>query len=86
MKKITVYEANDGTVFETPEGAQAHDKLINLEKWYEEDPLYGRTDGSKVYWEDLLDWARDNRSRFTELSRAIEIEGRSSKKSVVEGK
>ena len=86
MKKITVYEADDGTVFETPEGAQAHEKLIRLEKWYEEAPLYGRMEGSKVYWEDLLEWARDNRARFIELSRAIEIEGRSRKKSFTEGK
>lgn len=48
MKKVTKFEADDGTVFDTEEAALAHDNLQALSEWYEAHKLYGMYEGCRI--------------------------------------
>ncbi len=67
MKKVTKYEANDGTVFDTEKAALAHDKLDELGEWYEENKLYGMSEGCRIEWDDFIEWCSDNKGKLKEI-------------------
>lgn len=59
MIKKDVWEASDGSWFATEEACENYEKWTELEKWYEENTLFG--DSSKVSFDDLVDWIRENK-------------------------
>ena len=67
MKKVEMYEANDGSIHYTEKEAKNRDKLLELEEWYEENKLFGRFDGCKIEWEDLIEWISENKEIVQEL-------------------
>lgn len=67
MRKITAYEADDGTVFRSRGEAEAHDALHRFEEWYEDNYLVTtRPDGT-----ELLRFVADNWARIKEAVEAV---------------
>jgi hypothetical protein len=67
MKKVTKFEANDGTVFDTEESALAHEKLDDLGEWYEYNKLYGRAEGCRIDWDGFLEWCQHHKEKLKEI-------------------
>lgn len=67
MKKVTKFEADDGSVFDNEKEAAAHDKLLRLSEWYEGHKLYGCQDGCRIEWDDFLDWCSENKAKLKEI-------------------
>lgn len=67
MKKVTKYEAKDGTIFDTEAVALAHDKLDALGEWYEDNKLYGMSEGSRIDWDDFLEWVQQHKDKLKEI-------------------
>lgn len=71
MKKVTKYEANDGTICDTEDQALARDDLIDLEQWYEDNKLYGGPVGCRIDWDDLLEWLQENKAKVIKILAAL---------------
>jgi hypothetical protein len=56
MKKVEKYETEDGRVFDTAREASQYESLLALESWYEDNKLYGSSDGCRIDWENFRDW------------------------------
>ncbi len=66
MKKVTKYEASDGTVFDTETEAINHEKLIELEEWYETNGLLGIR-GEDTDWGEFLEWCCTHKKKVKEV-------------------
>lgn len=67
MKKVTKFESNDGTIFDTEKAALEHDKLTTLAEWYEENKIYGMYEGCRIEWSDFIEWCGDNKGKLKEI-------------------
>jgi len=67
MKKVIKYEATDGTIFDYEHKAKAHEELILMAEWYENNKLYGNIAGCRIEWEDLFEWLQDNKSTIIKI-------------------
>ena len=67
MKKVTKFEANDGTIFDTEKAALAHDRLNDLGEWYDDHKLYGMYEGCRIEWEDFLEWCQQHKEKIKEI-------------------
>lgn len=68
MKKVTVYQAIDGSVHETEEQCCNHEQKVNLESWYEAgNELLGSYMGSRVYYDELVEWLVRNEDVVKEI-------------------
>jgi len=70
MKKVTKFEANDGSLHDTKESAEKRNSLNDLKSWYEENKLYGKSIGCKIEWEDLIEWLFENEEEVQEILKA----------------
>ena len=68
MKPVTKYEANNGTVCDTPEEADYLDKMDAFGEWYEKRKLYGE---GLVHWDDLLEWLQRHKEKVKEILEAL---------------
>lgn len=71
MRKVLKYEADDGTPCDTEEQALARDELLKLEKWYEDNKLYGGILGCRIEWEDLVEWLQENKAEVIKILAAL---------------
>ena len=71
MKEVKKYEANDGKIFDLIEEAIAHDNLLEMDKWYEENKLYGNFEGCKIEWETFLEWAKENKIQLKKIIKVL---------------
>jgi len=62
MEKISVYKTNDGKTFEKEKDAINHENFIKVQKWYDQNKLYGNYAGSYVDFKDLIEWIQENPS------------------------
>ena len=76
MKKVTKFEADDGSVFDTDAQALAHDELCLLEQWYEDNKLYCGPAGCRIDWDDLLEWFKDNKSWQKQFKMMKDLKGK----------
>ena len=67
MKKITVYETEDGARFETQEDAERHEKLSFLRKKYEDNNVLLSDYGETVSFIELFQWLHNNRNFVSAL-------------------
>ena len=67
MKKVTKYESNDGSLFATEEEAQLKDKIDSFKDWYNENRLYGSSEGCKIDWEDFVEWLIEHKDTIMTL-------------------
>ncbi len=67
MKAVTKFEADDGTIFDTEKAAMAHDRLCCIRKWYASHMLYGNYEGSRIEWEDFLEWCAQHKRELKEI-------------------
>ena len=74
MKKVTKFESDDGTLFDTEQEALAHDKLEALQEWYAGNKIYGGGYSCSIDWYDFLDWFTDNKAKVGEILSAIDQE------------
>ena len=61
MEEIHAYQTSDGMVFTDKEKAIRREVDIDFEKWYDDNKLYGNTDGSYADSSDVIDWIRINK-------------------------
>lgn len=71
MREITMFEADDGTVFNTAAAAIAHEKVSEIGAWYEKNKLYGRYEGCRIEWSEFYEWCSENRARLDQLLTAL---------------
>lgn len=71
MRKVLKYEADDGTICDTEEQALARDELLKLEKWYEDNKLYGGILGCRIEWEGLVEWLQYNKAEVIKILAAL---------------
>lgn len=71
MRKVLKYEADDGTLCDTEKQALNRDEFLKLEKWYEDNKLYGNYLGCRIEWEDLLEWLRENKAEVAKILTTI---------------
>lgn len=67
MKKVTKYEATDGTLFDTEAEALRREHLNTLSEWYRRNPLHGSRGESRVGWGDFLDWLSNHRVQVQQI-------------------
>lgn len=58
MKKVTKYEAEDGTLHDTADKARQHEAEVDLEDWYRDHALIAGNDTN----EDVIYWLKENAS------------------------
>jgi hypothetical protein len=61
MKKVEVFQADDGTIFKNQAECIAHEEEIMFGKWYEDHEILGNYLGSKVDLKDIKEWLRENK-------------------------
>jgi hypothetical protein len=66
MKRIEVFESNDGKIYRTLEGAVNRDLQLQFREWYENNELFS---DRRVSFEDLWDWLTAHK---TEVVQALE--------------
>ena len=74
MKKVTKFESDDGTLFDTEQEALAHDKLEALREWYEENKIYGYYQGCRIDWSEFLEWLIYNKEKMRDILSAVDQE------------
>ena len=70
MRKVTKYVTEDGREHATAGEAYSHEQLLKVMKWYDGNQLFGNVAGSKVDWEDLVDWIRANSEQVMTILRS----------------
>lgn len=50
------FQTTDNKLFTDEKEAKKHQASIDLEVWYEDNQLYGNYAGSRVEFNDLLEW------------------------------
>lgn len=58
-RKVTLYTTSDGIDFFNKDEAEEHEKVFEFTTEYEKHPLY--VEGSSVYENDVITWARANK-------------------------
>ena len=71
VKKVIKFEAGDGTLFDFERDALAHNALLRIEDWYENEKLYGSTEGCRIEWRDLIDWITEHKQHVKCILAAI---------------
>jgi hypothetical protein len=76
MATITIerkirFVTSDGQEFKTQEKAMNYKTLMDLAEQYEDDPIYGRIEGSRIDWEDFLEWCRDHEKLLSSLVQVL---------------
>jgi len=61
IEETTLFRTVDGTLHNTRQKAVAHERVLELKDWYEDNKIYGNSDGCKIEWETLLEWLEDNK-------------------------
>jgi len=69
--QVTMYETRDGEFFHSQAEAEDHDKFLYFGDWYEENKLYGNTDGCRIEWKDLIEWLQENKKEVKQLMKFI---------------
>ena len=68
MKKVQMYQAADGSIHETEEKCRNHEQKANLKSWYEDgNELLGNYAGSRVDYDDLIEWLVGNEAEVKEM-------------------
>lgn len=62
MKKITAYEALDGSLHKTSASASVVNQSIRFDTWYEDNYLLGDYAGSRVELNEMKNWLFENKA------------------------
>lgn len=62
MKKVEVFQADDGQIFQDKAECIAHDEEIMFGKWYEDHEILGNYAGSRVDLKDIKEWLKENKA------------------------
>lgn len=73
MQKVTVYKANDGSLHETSESCRMADERGKLRKWYSENELLGNYSGSRVEFDDIVEWLIVNEEKATSIIKTFGV-------------
>jgi hypothetical protein len=66
-KQIPMFVTDDGIVFHTEDEAKQYDEYLQLYDWYDRNGLYGSSYGSRVEFDDLVNWLYDNKPEVRKL-------------------
>jgi hypothetical protein len=58
---ITAYQTIDGQIFSNITDATNHQNLLEFEKWYNANKLYGRYEGSQIEFEEFIRWFTEHK-------------------------
>jgi hypothetical protein len=67
MKKITMYKADDGAMYETEEEADQADRRVSLKAWLDDVDTDWRNVQIRKLLDDVLDWVDAQSSAYEEL-------------------
>lgn len=56
MKQITMYKATDGSLYDTAEACRFAEERIKIRAWYENNQVLGNCAGSRVEFDELVEW------------------------------
>ena len=74
MKAVTRFETEDGRFFETKAQALNHERLLVMERWYDDNKLYGQFEGCRIEWGYFLGWLQEHKEKVAEILGVIESE------------
>lgn len=60
IREVECFETSDGRLHHTMEDAFRAQSRINIRKRLDDDPLLGNYEGSRVEFDQLVDWMRQN--------------------------
>jgi len=60
-EKITMWEASDGSTFNSEELANHHDERIALSEYIDENPIYGLAVEARIDGSEFLRWADEQK-------------------------
>lgn len=66
MKKITMYQGNDGAMYETDEEAERADRRVSLKAWLDDVDTDWRNVQIRKLLDDVLDWVDAKSSAYDE--------------------
>ena len=72
MKKVQMYQADDGSLHETEEQCRDHDQKVSLRGWYDGNELLGNYAGSRVDYDDLVEWITTNQDKVKQILKHYE--------------
>jgi len=55
-KLSTIYVTQDGREFMSKDLAKRHEAKLFFREWYEDEKLYGNSEGCRIDAEDMLEW------------------------------
>jgi len=67
IKKVTMYEAGDGTRFMYKELAERYEEHKELYAYIDEHPIFEQAGDGSVSGDDFHDWLKDNPRVFVKL-------------------
>lgn len=75
MKKMEIYEANDGRRFDNEKDAIMHDYFLEFAEWYNKDEYklgsYYDDEFMSVYSDEMWNWLLHNKKRILEMFEKI---------------
>lgn len=71
MQKVTAFKTTDGQIHEDEQLAFKHQNKIDFQRWYEEERLYGNYAGSRVEFDELVNWLQTNKAEVRKFLDSI---------------
>jgi hypothetical protein len=60
-KTVAAYQTDDHKLFFNITDATKHQNLLDFEKWYNNNKLYGRYEGSQIEFEEFIRWFTEHK-------------------------
>ena len=73
MQKVTMYKANDGSLHETSEACHMADERDKLRQWYSKNELLGNYSGSRVEFDDIVEWLIVNEEKAKSIIKTFGV-------------
>jgi hypothetical protein len=70
MQEIKAYKTTDEKIFEDKEKADQHQKELDFEEWFSNNPLYGNYAGNRVRFEDFVEYLKEHKEKILEYLQA----------------
>lgn len=70
MEEIIQFKTIDGKIFDTKKEAENHEKMTELNHWYNDHQLLGNVNGSRVDWNELIYWIK---TYSTEIKQILKL-------------
>jgi hypothetical protein len=66
-KPITAYQTDDGQIFSNITDATNHQNMLEFEKWYNANKIYGRYEGCTIEFKELVQWFKEHKDYLNQF-------------------